>query len=176
MICIPDVMLDRCKVRECLIVQAHSVLAHLGAAKTLAYLRDHFWWKSMVSDVQKYCESCQTYKQSKLPNQKPHGLLNPLSILLKPWESIGINFIEPMPLLKNRNGEFDSITVVIDLLMSMVHLVLSHITYTTQEVAELVFAEVYKYHGLPKSIVSDWNVLFTSTFWTHLQKLISVDQ
>ena len=37
-ICIPDIMLDGCKVRECLIAQARSVLAHLGAAKTLAYL------------------------------------------------------------------------------------------------------------------------------------------
>ena len=60
--------------------------------------------------------------------------------------------------------------------MVMVHLVLSCITYTAREVAELVFVEVYKYHGLPKSIVSNQDVLFTSTFWTHLQKLIGVDQ
>ena len=35
-ICIPDVMVDGRKVRERLIAQAHSLLAHLGAAKTLA--------------------------------------------------------------------------------------------------------------------------------------------
>ena len=29
MICIPDVMMNGCKVRECLIAQAHSVLVHL---------------------------------------------------------------------------------------------------------------------------------------------------
>ena len=130
----------------------------------------------MVSDVQKYCESCQTCKWSKLLNQKPHGLLNPLSIPSKPWEAIGINFVGPLPLLKNRDSEFDLITVVIDLLTAMVHLVPSHITYTAREVAKLVFAEVYKYHRLLKSIVSDQDVLFTSTFWTHLQKLIGVDQ
>ena len=67
----------------------------------------------MVSDVQKYCESCQTCKWSKLLNQKPHGLLNPLSIPLKPWESIRIDFVGPLPLLKNTDSEFDSITVVI---------------------------------------------------------------
>ncbi len=38
--------------------------------------------------------------------------------------------------------------------------------------AELVFAEVYKHHGLPKAIVSDRDTLFTSTFWNHLHKLI----
>ena len=35
-ICIPDIMVDGCKARERLIAQVHSVLAHLGAAKTLA--------------------------------------------------------------------------------------------------------------------------------------------
>ena len=102
--------------------------------------------------------------------------LNPLSILSKPWELIGINFIGPLPLLKNRDGEFDSITVVIDLLTVMVHLFPNQITYTAPEIVELVFVKVYKYHRLPKSIVSDQDALFTSTFWTHLQKLLGIDQ
>ena len=34
--------------------------------------------------------------------------------------------------------------------------------------AELVFEEVYKHHGLPKNIISDQDVLFMSTFWGHL--------
>jgi hypothetical protein len=35
-----------------------------------------------------------------------------------------------------------------------------------------MFEEVYKYHGLPKNIISDRDVLFTSTIWKHLHKLI----
>jgi hypothetical protein len=130
----------------------------------------------MVKDVRKYCDSCQTCKWSKPTNQKPYGLLNPLSTPFKPWELIGIDFVGPLPLLKNRNGEFDSITVVIDLLTAMVHLVPSRITYNARKNAELVFAEVYKLHGLPKSIVSDRDVLFTSAFWTHLNRLIGMNQ
>ncbi|KAJ3475626.1 hypothetical protein NLI96_g11717 [Meripilus lineatus] len=57
----------------------------------------------------------------------------------------------------------------------MVHLVPSKQTYTAKNVAELVFSEVYKHHGLPKAIVSDRDVLFTSTFWTHLHKLLGVE-
>jgi hypothetical protein len=172
----PDILIDGRKARERLITQAHSVLAHLGTVKTLAYLRDHVWWKDMVEDIQKYCDSCQTCKRSKPTNQKPYGLLNPLSTLSKPWESIGIDFVGPLPLSKNHNGEFDSITIVIDLLTAMVHLVPSRITYNAREIAELVFAEVYKLHGLPKSIVSDRDMLFTSTFWTHLNRLTGMNQ
>jgi hypothetical protein len=54
----------------------------------------------------------------------------------------------------------------------MVHLVPSRTTYNARQIAELMFEEVYKLHGLPKHIISDRDVLFTSIFWGHLHKLI----
>ena len=35
-----------------------------------------------------------------------------------------------------------------------------------------MFEEVYKLHRLPKNIVSDHDMLFTSMFWRHLNQLI----
>jgi hypothetical protein len=130
----------------------------------------------MASDVRRFCESCTTCKRSKPSNQRPYGLLNPLDVPFKPWESIGINFVGPLPLSKNRDGEYNSITVMIDRLTGMVHLVLGRVDYSAKEIAELVFAEVYKHHGLPKSIISDRDALFTSTFWTCLKQLIGIRQ
>jgi hypothetical protein len=43
---------------------------------------------------------------------------------------------------------------------------------TAKQVAELVFAEVYKHHGLPRIIVSNRDPLFMSHFWQELHKLI----
>ena len=148
------------------------MLAHLGASKTLDYLRDHVWWKDMVSDVRAFCETCHTCKISKPSNQKPYGLLNPLSVPSYPWESIGMDFVGPLPESGNRDGYFDSITVIICLLTSMVHLVPSRTNYNASQLAELMFEHVYKLHGLPKNIISDRDVLFTSTFWKRLHHLI----
>ncbi|TFK66724.1 hypothetical protein BDN72DRAFT_771581, partial [Pluteus cervinus] len=44
-LCIPAVQIDERSAREIVIDEAHSLLAHLGARKTLAYLRDVVWWK-----------------------------------------------------------------------------------------------------------------------------------
>ena len=44
--------------------------------------------------------------------------------------------------------------------------------YKAKEVAELVFENVYKLHGLPANIVSDQDSLFTSVFWNRLHGLI----
>ena len=53
-LCIPKVMIQGRSAREIVISEAHSILAHLGASKTLDYLRDHVWWKDMVSDVKAF--------------------------------------------------------------------------------------------------------------------------
>jgi hypothetical protein len=96
-LCIPKVEIQGRSAREIVISEAHSLLAHLGASKTLDYLRDHVWWKDMVSDVHAFCETCHTCKISKPSNQKPYGLLNPLSVPSYPWESIGMDFVGPLP-------------------------------------------------------------------------------
>jgi RNase H-like domain found in reverse transcriptase/Integrase zinc binding domain len=174
LLCIPKATIEGRNIHEIIISEAHSLLAHLGANKTVNYLRDNVWWKDLVSDTKAYCETCVTCKRSKPSNQKPYGLLNPLAVPSEPWESIGVDFVGPLPLSHNRDGEYDSITVVICLLTAMVEIIPSHTTYRAQDIAELMFENVYKHHGLPKTIISDRDVLFTSTFWKHLNSLIGV--
>jgi hypothetical protein len=126
----------------------------------------------MSNDVHKYCESCVVCHKSKPNNQKPYGLLNLLPVPVRPWEAIGINFVGPLPVSKNRDGEFDTITAIINLLMAMVP---SQQDFRAKDVAELVFDHIYKLHGLPKAIVSDRDSLFMSTFWKQLHKLMGVE-
>ena len=56
----------------------------------------------------------------------------------------------------------------------MVHLVPSRVNYNAVQVAELIFAEVYRLHGLPKRIISNRDMLFTSKFWQKLNQLIRI--
>ena len=72
-----------------------------------------------------------------------------------------MNFVGPLLSSSNRNGIFDSITIVICLLTAMVESLPSRINYRAPELAELMFEGVYKHHGLPKNIISDQDVLFT---------------
>ena len=172
LLCIPKILINKRSVHELVISEVHSMLAHLGDNKTLSYISDNVWWCDMVADVKAYYETCVTCKQSKPSNQKPYGLLNPLSIPSEPWKSIGMDFVGPLPTSNNRDGSFDSITVIICLLTAMVELIPSRINYNVIDLAELMFEHVYKHHGLPQNIISDRDVLFTSLFWGHLHKLI----
>jgi hypothetical protein len=173
-LCVPKITYRGRNIREIVISEAHSILAHLGVRKTLDYLRDHFWWKEVVEDTRSFCESCATCKRSKPSNQKPYGLLHSLNPPLEPWDSVGVDFVGPLPESRNCDGVFNSIAVIIDLLTGMTHIVPARINYTARQMAELMFENIYKLHGLPKSIVSDRDSLFTSIFWKRLHELIGV--
>lgn len=106
----------------------------------------------MAKDISSSCEFCITCRRSKTSSHKPYGLLEPLAVPSTPWENIGIDFVGPLPESKDRDASYDSITVVIDRITGMVHLVPSRQNYNARQVAELIFREVYRLHGLPKSI------------------------
>ncbi|KAJ3473941.1 hypothetical protein NLI96_g12741 [Meripilus lineatus] len=175
LLCIPDVFIGQKRVREMIIEQGHSILAHLGTKKTLDYLKEEVWWKSMVDDITAYCKSCGICAMSKSNTQQPMGLLKTLQVPRRPWQYIGIDFVGPLPASSNRLGSFDMICMVIDLLTSMVHLTPTVQTYGASQMAEVVFENVYKLHGLPERIISDRDTLFTSTFWRRLHELLRTE-
>lgn len=47
-ICIPDIKISEWMLQEMVINQAHSLLAHLGAKKTLSYLHEYIWWPETI--------------------------------------------------------------------------------------------------------------------------------
>ena len=174
-LCIPDVMIGARRLREVLISHAHSILAHLGPRKTITYLRDNVWWKGLNSDVDAFCDTCSVCKTSKPANHTPYGLFNTLEVPTRPWETIGVDFVGPLPASSNLNGTFDMIMVVICHLTSLVHIIPTKQTYRAKDIAEVMFDRVYKHHGMPKNIVSDRDTLFTSTFWKRLNELTGTE-
>lgn len=174
-VAIPDVKVNGRNIREILIGQAHSILAHLGDEKTVTYMRNQVWWKTMVGDVSDYCRSCQTCAFSKPQHGKPNGKLKTMPVPTYPWQYIGVDFVGPLPESMDRDGKYDMICVIIDQLTSMVHVVPTRQTYRATDVAELMFECVYKLHGLPERIISDRDSLFTSKFWKRLHRLLGTE-
>ena len=122
----------------------------------------------MSHDIDSYCKSCSICATSKDANSKPTGLLHSLPIPDRLWQSIGLDFMGPLP----KSNNFDFLLVVIDRLTSQVHLVPTPTTVTTRGVTWLILKEVVRLHGIPESIVSDRGTKFTSIFWKELHRLM----
>ena len=76
----------------------HLVSGHLGIANTTKAVLIEYYWPGVHAFVKSYCISCVICKRGKAPWHKPYGFLKPLPALLRPWDSISMDFIEQLPL------------------------------------------------------------------------------
>jgi transposase InsO family protein len=73
-----------------------------------------------------------------------------------------------------QSGNVNCILVVVDKFTIFAHFIPMRHPYTVESVAKLFLDNVYKLHGLPASIVSDHDKIFTSHFWRELFRLAQV--
>ena len=157
------------KLTEIIIDQAHRTIGHAGTERTNKYIHKFYWWGTMSKDIAKFCMTCGTCQAVKPSTQRPAGLLHPLPIPSRPWESIGMDFIGPLP--PSPEG-YNFIWIIIDRLTSMIHLVALKTSVTATEVAERYLRDVVRLHGVASSIVSDRDPRFTSAFWQEVHRLL----
>ena len=70
--------------------------------------------------------------------------------------------------LPKTSRQHDSSMVVVDRLTKVAHFIPVKSTNSTNEVAQVFIKVIVRYHGVPKNIVSDKDVNFTSRFWKEL--------
>ena len=83
---------------------------HLGIERTTALVQGSYFWPHMRDDIETYVRTCLVCQQDKVDHQLPAGLLEPLPLVTRPWESVSIYFITSLPKFEG----YGSIVVVVD--------------------------------------------------------------
>ena len=87
-----------------------------------------------------------------------------------PWVDLSVDFITHLPL---SNG-FNSILTVIDHFSKETEFILCNKTATALDTTKLYLFHIWKDHGLPPTIVSDWGPQFTSQVMMDLCKWLGI--
>ncbi|KAK8994844.1 hypothetical protein V6N11_045913 [Hibiscus sabdariffa] len=124
---------------------------HPGMHRTLALVTDQYYWPHMDRDIEAYVKTCLICQQDKVETKKPMGLLQPLPIPERPWESISLDFIIGLPNTDNCS----SIMVVVDRFSKYATFIPASKVCPAEEAARLFLKHVVKYWGIPKTIISD---------------------
>nr|GEY86635.1 putative reverse transcriptase domain-containing protein [Tanacetum cinerariifolium] len=129
-------------IRDMIMHESHKskYSIHLGSNKMYQDLKKLYWWPNIKADIATFVSKCLTCAKVKAEHQKPSGLLQQPEILEWKWEKITMDFVSGLP---TTPSGYDSIWVIVDRLTK---------------------------HGVPVSVISDRDSLFTSRFWKTLQE------
>ena len=128
-------------------------------------LRENYWWSGMKREIADFVAMCLVCQQVKAEHQRPAGLLQPLPIPEWKWEHITMDFVVGLP---GSSHGHDMIWVIVDRLMKSAHFLAARARDSLEKLARLYLNEVVRLHGVPISIVSDRDPIFTSRFWPKL--------
>jgi transposase InsO family protein len=124
----------------------------------------------MRASILQYDQHCSVCLQAKPDKARYPGLLEPLPMSSSAWEIISLDFMEGLPM----SGGFYSILVVVNKYSKFAHFLPLWHPFTAASVARVFLDNIYKLHGLPKSLISDRDRVFTSKLWQLLFKLAGV--
>jgi transposase InsO family protein len=87
-----------------------------------------------------------------------------------PWTNITMDFVTQLPVSKDPVTDYvyDLIFVVVDRFTKAAEFVPFRHSYTAEQLARVFLDRIVRHHGIPESIISDRDKLFTSNYWTTL--------
>ena len=147
------------ELRRLILSEAHRAvyMAHPGVMKMRADLKPLLFWKGMKVDIVNYVARCLECQQVKAEHRHPTGLLQPHAIPESKWEVISMDFIVGLPLVARRR---ELIFLVVDILTKSAHFIHVRTMYQAPDIARVFISEIVRFHGVPKTIISDRGSMF----------------
>ena len=168
-LCIPNN-----SVRKELLALAHDSIAssHCDSFRTRINLSPYYHWPRMQKSIDDYVKVCTTCQKSKHRTGKQYGTYTPLDVPDDRWRDINIDFITGMT--PDKKTQHDMIMVVVDRFSKMAHFISCKKTDTSEVIMQLFLKEVFRLHGVPRTIVSDRDKLFTSSLWDRFTQRLGI--
>ena len=75
-----------------------------------------------------------------------------------------------MPHFPRTQRRHNAVCLIVDRLTKLAQFLVVRMTFTLEEFCRLYIREIFRLHGVPMSIVSNWDPKFTTHFWKSFQK------
>ena len=144
---------------------------HLGLTKTLAKIKDRFYWPGLRTDVEDWCQQCHGCACRKSPSQTPRAPLVP-SYVGYPMERIALDLLAPLPTTRHGNKH---ILVICDYFTRWTEAyALPNKEATT--VAKVLVSEWICRYGVPDAIHSDQGANFEAGLFAEVAELLGMEK
>jgi hypothetical protein len=100
----------------------------------------------------------------------PDGSSSALDVPSIVWDNVAMDFMEGFPHINDKSV----ILTVVDRFSKYEHFIPFRHPYMATTVAKAFFGTIVRLHGMPYSIISGWDPVFTGQFWRELFRLAGV--
>jgi hypothetical protein len=100
-------ILDDLELKKDILEAEHDskVAGHMGQDKTIELVRRNFFWSEMEKFIKDYVHSCPECQRNKVARHARYGLLQPLELAYRLWDSISMDFIIDLPVSDSVRNE-----------------------------------------------------------------------
>ncbi|CAB4439642.1 unnamed protein product [Rhizophagus irregularis] len=145
----------------------HELSGHFGIKATQDKIKEKYYWKGMIKDIEAYVKSCDKCQRRGKPIGKNE--LNPIKVK-EPFYQIGIDFVGPLPSTKRRNRY---ILVAMDYFTKWPEAKATK-RDTAEEVVKFLYEEIICRHGCPQKIISDRGTHFNNKIVSMLMERFDI--
>ena len=143
---------------------------HLGLTKTLAKIKDRFFWPEMRGDVEDWCQQCLNCASRKSATQNPRAPLIPSYVGCQ-MECIALDLLGPLPTTRHGNKH---ILVVCDYFTRWTEAYALPNKEAATVARTLVNEWVCRF-GVPDAFNSDQGANFEGHLFTEVGKLLGIE-
>lgn len=142
--------------------------AHLGFDKTLAKIRQDFYWPGMKDTIEKFCAKCHSCASRKppKPTKSPLGRIN----ASQPFERVAVDIFGPLP--KTESGNI-YVLVICDCFTRWTEAIAIP-NQEAETIAKAFVNEFVSRFGVPLQIHSDQGSNFVSKLFTDMCDLLQI--
>ena len=160
-------------IRKQLFDNTHAgpLSAHLGSERTLAQMRQAYYWPGMRKDIFRWCQECTDCAQSKGPPTRPKGKLHKV-ITGAPMDIVAIDILSGLPVTTDGKKY---ILVVTDYFTKFAH-AFALPDAEAPTCMRALYNGFFAFLGLPRQIHSDLGKNFESKLFYELCKLAGINK
>jgi transposase InsO family protein len=168
------------ELQEQIIRQHHDdpVHGHPGVSRTMELIQRNYQFRNMKDKITSYVKKCADCQRNKHSTHAPYGEMQPMELPTEPWTDISMDFVTGLPQSEDpaTGLYYDSILVIVDRFTKYALMVPFRRDYTAAQLAHVLKDRLIRDHGIPKTIISDRDKLFTSNYWATLMAEIGIQR
>ena len=153
---------------------AHDLSSHGGFHRTYDRIVNSVYIRQLTKRLRTYIEHCSECQLNQTKRHSPYGSLQPIATPAIPFHTLAIDFILALPPMGP--DAMDCAMSVTDKFTKRTMALPGKTTYSAEDWANvLITALMARDWGIPRSIISDRDRKFMSSFWRTIFKRLGVE-